>query len=155
MPSIWQGWVGGKMDVKKVTILVKRAAILAEKLAVPVLAPYDLTLSQYRVLKYLLDAEPATVRQVDVEYAFDMTNPTVTGIVTNLESAGWVTRVRNPHDARSKVICLTDKATSLHGELNDLGAQIDGRLTERLTEKEAARLAVLLDKMLGEGGGRR
>lgn len=41
-----------------------------------------------------------------------MTNPTVTGLIQKLEKSGFVKRVANPEDKRSKLLELTEYAES-------------------------------------------
>lgn len=133
----------------KIFILAKKAALEFDKLSIPLFAPYDLTPSQYKVLRYLFLEEPETVRQIDIERFFSMTNPTVTGILQNLEKKDWVQRIPNPRDSRSKVICLTEKALGQREELLHLSDQLEDTLTAPLSQEEKQQLILLMNKMLG------
>ena len=134
----------------KVAILIKQTVLLADKIANPVLAPYDLTPSQYKVIKFLYSQPPATVRQIDIEQYFSLRNPTVTGILQNLEKNGWIERIANPNDARSKVISITKKALSQKNKMDSLGDQIESKLTKNLNSTEHKQLISLLKKVLEE-----
>ena len=131
---------------EKVAILIKQVLLLADKIAYPILAPYDLTPSQYKVIKFLYSNSPATVRQTDIEKHFLLRNPTVTGILQNLEKNGWIERVQNPDDARSKVISPSQKAVSCRAEMENLGDKIEQELTKALSEEEYSQLINLLQK---------
>jgi DNA-binding MarR family transcriptional regulator len=136
------------MDINSIAILIKRASLEFDKLASPVLSEYDITPSQFKVLKLVMRSPEATVRQVDVERHFSMTNPTVTGLVNNLEKNGLVKRVPNPKDARSKVIVLTDKTKDSQAELLKVGAALEDEFTQRLDGEEKEQLRELLKKLL-------
>lgn len=135
-------------DSDKVAILVKKAALAFDKLANPVLGQYGLTVSQYKILKFLYTQPLRKSRMVDIENCYSLTHPTTLGLLENLEKKGFVTRVPNPEDARSKLISLTEKADAMQDELVSLGSTFANELTVNLTEKEKQRLAQLLQKLL-------
>ena len=133
----------------KVAILVKKASLEFEKIANPFFAEYDLTASQYRILKFLYAQPTRTTRVVDLERAYSMTHPTTLGLIEALERKGFTTRIENPNDARGKLVALTEKADSLQNELEALGEKIEMKLTERLSKDERECLLGLLQKLLG------
>ena len=135
---------------EKAAILIKQAVLLADKIAYPILEPYELTSSQYKVIKFLYANPPASVRQIDIEEHFSLRNPTVTGILQNLEKNGWIERLPNPEDARSKVISVTKKALNLKDEMDNLGDTIESELTKNLSEDEHEELVFLLKKILDD-----
>lgn len=139
---------GNPMQQERIVILIKKLALETDKQALAILAPVDLTLSQYKIIKYLFIREGESVRQVDIERYYSMTNPAVTGILQNMESKGWITREANPEDSRSKIIKLTSMAVSRKGELYNYGSRIEDSLVHDLTEKEQETLASLLGKLV-------
>lgn len=132
----------------KIFVLIKKAALEFDKLSIPLFAPYELTPSQYKILRLLYLEEPESVRQIDIEKSFSMTNPTVTGLLNNLEKKEWIQRIPNPNDSRSKVIRLTAKAENLRNELLDISEQLEDMLTDNLNEQEKDQLIELMNKML-------
>ena len=136
------------MAMDKAAILVKRAALEFDKISNPIFAQYDLTASQYKILKYLFSQEDGTARIVDMEREYSMTHPTTLGLVDALEGKGFVTRVLNPNDARGKLVALTDKSRAMETELLELGDAIEDKLTQNLSEDEKAQLVALLLKLL-------
>lgn len=136
------------MDVNSIAVLVKRASLEFDKMAAPRLQKFDITPSQYKVLKLVARSPEHTVRQVDVERVFSMTNPTVTGLVHNLENKGFIKRVPNPHDARSKVIDLTDRGLAIKDDLLSVGNELEEEFTRNLTEDEKHEARVILRKLL-------
>lgn len=136
------------MTNDRVAILIKKVALVIEKLSNPILAPYELTHSQYKILKFLCQNQNQPIRQTDIEKLFSMTNPTVTGILQNLEKKGLVVRIQNPDDKRSKLLMLTERAAPMKDELKLIGESLERQVTENLTEEEKGQLIALLNKIL-------
>ena len=84
------------MKEDRIAILIKRIALSIDKFAGQVLAPYELSNTQYKIIKFLYRQPDTAVRQTDIENEFFLTNPTVTGIIQNLEKKGLVQRIPNP-----------------------------------------------------------
>lgn len=136
------------MNINRIAILIKIASLEFEKISNPILAEYDLTAAQYRILKFLYSRQTETARVVDIEKQCSITHPTVLGLLDNLEKKGFVSRIANPEDARSKVVTLTEKTKLLQEELEGVGDKIDDILTANLTAFEKAQLKQLLQKLL-------
>lgn len=135
------------MKIDKIAILIKKLSLEFDKIAIPIVGSYDLTPSQYKIIKYLIHNEDNIIRQRDIEKVFSMTNPTVTGILQNLEKNGWIKRIENKDDARSKVIKLTDKALYQKDDLYKIGEKIENKLVSGLDKDEQVELKRLLNKL--------
>ena len=135
------------MRSDKIAILIKRKALLIDKFAGQVLAGCELTNTQYKIIKFLYANMDNAVRQADIEERFSLTNPTVTGIIVNLEKKELVRRVPNPQDKRSKLLVLTEKAMEIKDELYQMGEAIEAHTTQNLTEDECDELIRLLNKI--------
>ncbi len=140
------------MSINKVAVLVKKAALEFDKLSNAHFAAYDLTASQYRMLKYLYAQPSRTARVVDLERHYSMTHPTTLGLLVALEKKGFTKRVDNPNDARGKLVALTEKADAMQGPLEELGDRLEDQLTEKLSGKERTQLIRLLNKLVGSFG---
>lgn len=138
------------MSSDKVAILIKKAALVIEKLSNHELAPYELTHTQYKILMLLYRHQDCPLRQIDIETHFAMTNPTVTGIVQNLEKKGLVQRISNPDDRRSKLLTLTERASAMQKELHAIGEELEHQVTANLSEDESRQLIELLKKILSD-----
>ena len=136
------------MNHERIVILIKKLALESDKQALAILAPAELTPSQFKIIKFLFWQGDTHIRQVDIEKHFSMTNPTVTGLLKNLEEKGWIRREVNPKDSRSKIICLTDAALTRKEELYTYGEQIEEALIHDLTEEEREMLEKLLKKLV-------
>lgn len=136
------------MNGDRIAVLIKTASIEFDKMANPILAEYDLTASQCRVLKFLFMQQTQSARIVDIEKECVITHPTVLGLLDSLEKKGFVSKIVNPKDARSKLISLTPKAKEMQTELEATVAEIDHRWVQNLSEQERKELQKLLQKLL-------
>ena len=75
------------MDTNKVAILLKKASLAAERVQGPILQGYGLTVSQYKILKYLYAAPEDSVRLVDLEDFYSMTHPAVIDVIKETVTA--------------------------------------------------------------------
>ena len=132
----------------KIAVLIKKLSLEIDKLSNPILEPYDLTNSQFKILKFLLNSPENSIRQVDVEKYFSMTNPTVTGLVQTLEKKGLIERKINPNDSRSKILCPTEKTMKMKNLLYKLGDELEKKFTSVLNPDEKETLMQLLKKLL-------
>ena len=135
------------MNQDKVSILVKRGALECEKIATPLLGKYGITLSQFKVLKYLGSAPADSVRLMDLEVFFSFTHPTAIGIVQNLEKKELVARTQDPDRSRVRYITLTEKGNTLQDELTEAADRIEEEMTRELSDEERKQLIRLLKKM--------
>ncbi len=138
------------MSEDKISVLIKKSALIFDKYANQLLTSYQLTNSQFRVLMILYKAPSCTVRQVDIEEAFSMTNPTVTGLIQNLEKRNFVKRVVNPADKRSKLLVLSEYAESKRDEFITLADSLEKEMTVGLSETEVEILSEMLKKVIAK-----
>ena len=136
------------MNTNRIAVLIKNASIEFDKMANPILVDYDLTASQCRILKFLFLQQNQSARIVDIEKECAITHPTVLGLLDSLEKKGFILKITNPKDARSKLISLTPKAKDMQHELEIVVAKIDHAWVEHLSEQERKELQKLLQKLL-------
>lgn len=136
------------MERNKVSVLIKKSSLIFDKYVNQLLAPYQLSSSQFRILMILYKSPACSVRQTDIEAAFSMTNPTVTGLVRNLEKKGLVEKIDNPEDKRSRFLVLTEYAESRRNEFLSLADGIEKEMTDGLSETEITVLSELLLKVI-------
>lgn len=89
--------------------LIKLIGDAIETRANQKLKHYDMTLSQGRILAYLYSRDGMKTSQKDMEDYFQVTHPTIIGILKRLESKGFITSEFDTIDKRIKNIYLTDK----------------------------------------------
>ncbi len=135
------------MGNESIAVMVERASLKFNKIAYQVLASYCVTPSQFRIMDFVIENPNDSVRQIDIENYFSLTNPTVTGIVQNLEKNGFIKKIPNPNDGRSKVLHITEKGFELQKNLEKLNNEMENRFTEKLNSEEKAQLLALLKKI--------
>ncbi len=88
----------------------------------PFLEPLGLTFPQYLVLLELLNGSPLSVGTLGAR--LDMDTGTITPLLKRLETAGFVTRTRDPDDERRVLVDLTPRAESIRDEIWNIGQKI-------------------------------
>lgn len=118
----------------------------------PLLEPLGLTHPQYLVMLALWGEAPMSVKAI--AEAIQLDSPTLSPLLKRLESAGLVTRRRDPRDERTLIVDLTDAGRALRREAERIPPAVVDRLgvepadLEELREvlgrvNEAARRAAL------------
>ena len=138
------------METNKIAILIKKVSLEFNKISNPYFLKYNLSASQYKIIKYLYSQNSGTARVVDLEKYYSMTHSTTLGLLDELEKNGYTRRVDNPNDKRGKLVALTNKAVNMKTELIKLGEDIENQLTQQLKPKEKAELTRLLLKLIKE-----
>ena len=110
----------------------------------------DLTSSQADVLGYVArsEREGRIIQQVDVERRFNLSNPTVTGIIQRMEAKGFITREVSTTDKRCKYLHTTKQTEELHKYAEKKRKETHDLLTQDFTETEKEELYRLLEKAL-------
>lgn len=135
--------------MKKIAILIKKSSLEFDKIANKALQPFGISHTQFLILKFLYLNDDRIIKQIDLEKHLSMSNPTITGILKNMEKNGLIKRMAHPEDRRSRSILLTEKSQKLKPALFLLGDQLEAELTKNLSDKEKEQTVVLLSKMLG------
>jgi len=111
-----------------------------EKKANQTLKQFDLTLSQARILFYLHDHNEATTSQKDLEDFFEVTHPTIIGILNRLEGKCFIRSETNSKDKRVKNIFLTDKGINLFCSMDHFRKTIEQKMIQDLTSDQIREL---------------
>ena len=111
----------------------------------PVLEPLGLTHPQYLVMLALWERSPRRVS--DIGHALLLEPATLSPLLERLESAGLVTRERDPDDGRALAVGLTDAGQALREKALAVPGKIVARLGMPIAELEQTRDALtrLLD----------
>ncbi len=96
----------------------------------------DLTSTQAHVLIYLYKNKNNIINQRDIERKFELTNPTVNGILNRLENKGFIKRVVSDIDARNKEISLTDKSISLINAMKKSAKKMEDKMIAGISKDD-------------------
>jgi DNA-binding MarR family transcriptional regulator len=106
---------------------LQRTAALLEQQLLQFFKPWDLTPTQYNVLRILRGAAPSGLPCREVGNRMVTPVPDVTRLLDRLESKGWVARGRAEADRRVVLTTITPSGEELLGE-------IDRPLSEQMEE---------------------
>ena len=105
----------------------------------------DLTGQQSFIIRYLSERNGEVVYPKDIEKRFNLTHPTVSGLLQRLESKGFLTCEPDPDDRRYKRIFLTEKADECQKEIWQHIQSIERTMTRGMSESDVEMLVRLLD----------
>lgn len=131
---------------------IKRISNALERKRTLDLEDMDLTSSQAFVLGYLIRNREEAVTPGDICRHFDLSHPTVTGILQRLECKGFLTYVEDSNDRRKKQICVTEKALDVHQHARERCQETESLVTGSMTEEELRTLVALLDRVIANIG---
>jgi DNA-binding MarR family transcriptional regulator len=111
------------------------ATIAVNRTYKPMLDALGLTYPQYLVLSTLWEQDGVAVSAIADRLSLEPS--TITPLVKRLESAGFLTRERNPKDERQVIVRLTDKSRPLYEKtacLTDTLLERSGLSPQKLTK---------------------
>lgn len=120
------------------------AAREVTKLYRPYLDVLNLTYTQYITMMVLWECGECSVKALGDKLYLD--SGTLTPVLKNMESKGFVRRVRSREDERMLIVTLTDEGRALKERAKSVPAQVGSCI--RLTPEEAKMLYRLLYKLL-------
>lgn len=103
----------------------------------PLLEPMGLTHPQYLVMLALWGAAPMSVRAI--AEAVQLDSPTLSPLLKRLESAGLISRRRDPRDERNLLIDLTAAGRALRRQAERIPPAVVERLGVSLADLEELR----------------
>ncbi|WKW13408.1 MarR family transcriptional regulator [Pseudogemmatithrix spongiicola] len=106
------------------------------------LEPYDLTLTQYNVLRVLRGADSTGLCRNEIRDRLVTRMPDVTRLLDRMEDAGLIHRVRSTEDRRQVNTTLTPKGRKLVNELDAPMAKVH---EQQLGHLDAKQLKTLID----------
>lgn len=85
-----------------------------------------MTFSQMRTI-YVLEKSGGQLTQKKIAELMDVSHPTVVGIVSRMEKAGYVVCEKDPDDHRNKIVTLTELALDKNREGRENHRRADAR----------------------------
>lgn len=103
----------------------------------------DLTAAQGHIMAFLaFRPEPPCAR--DIEEAFQLTHPTVSGLLSRLEKKGFVESRPDEHDRRIKRLHILPKGRDVLATMHQTIETTEQLLTQDFTEEEIAQFSAFL-----------
>ena len=116
------------------------------------LASMDLTASQGHILAYIAHS-PMPPCPKDLEEAFRLSHPTVSGLLSRLEKKGFIAITPDPADRRCKRVSLEVKGQECMAKMDATIAASEAKLVENFTEEEKQLFASFLHRAIHNLGG--
>ena len=111
----------------------------------------ELTAAQGHIMGYLNHCEEPPCPR-DVEERFQLSHPTVSGILSRLEQKGFVELYPDAKDRRCKRIRVLPKGVECHQRIHEIIAANEERLVMDFTEAEREQFRQLLTRAIANMG---
>jgi DNA-binding MarR family transcriptional regulator len=137
---------------KAVVIAILRSADRLRRRGEALLAPHDVTLQQFNVLRILRGARPEGLCTLAIAERMIEQTPGITRLIDRLEKKGLVRRVRSEEDRRQVWCRITPAGERLLARLDHPVEQFDRAAVRGLSPADQDQLSALLGQLQGEPG---
>ena len=112
----------------------------------------DLTSAQGHIMGYLAHrGQPPCPK--DIEEAFHLSHPTVSGLLSRLEKKGFVELRTDDQDRRCKRVYVLPKGKECHETMHQTIESIENRLVSGFSPEEQQQFEAFLDRAIANMGG--
>jgi DNA-binding MarR family transcriptional regulator len=129
---------------QEAVVAIERTADLVLRRYDRALAPFDVTVAQYNVLRILRGAKGQPLPTLEVAERMIQQTPGVTRMIDRLEGKGLVARQACPHDRRIVYCVITEAGMDLLARTDDLINRIDDEFGEAVAPDQ---LTALVDAL--------
>lgn len=116
------------------------------------LTSMDLTAAQGHIMGFITHAQTPPCPR-DIEEAFHLSHPTVSGLLSRLEKKGFIESRPDEKDRRSKRIYVLPKGMELNETMHKTILETEERLVGGFTEEEKALFHEFLQRAIRNTGG--
>lgn len=127
-------------------VLLKNISDAVETAANTELAPFGLTVSQYRYLEYLQQF-PSGVAAKELGAYFKVSQPTVAGVLKRLKAKGYIRAETSPEDERAKIVSITPEGRGVTAQAALHKANTEELILHTLSPAERETVKTLLGKI--------
>jgi len=115
------------------------------------LAQMDLTAAQGHIMGYLVHS-PMPPCSRDIEEAFHLSHPTVSGLLSRLEKKGFIEFRPDAEDRRCKRIYILPKGQECHEVMHNTILQVENRMVEGFSDEEKDLFLHFLERSIANMG---
>ena len=137
---------------KAVVLAILRTADRWRRQGEALLAPHDVTLQQFNVLRILRGARPEGLCTLTIAERMIEQTPGITRLIDRLEKKGLVRRARSAEDRRQVWCRITPAGERVLARLDDPVEQFDRAAVRHLSPADQEQLTALLGQLHGEPG---
>ena len=116
------------------------------------LASMDLTAAQGHIMGYISHQQTPPCAK-DIEEFFQLSHPTVSGLLSRLEKKGFIAFCPDPDDRRCKRIYLLPKGLQLKETMHQTILTTEAQLVQGFTQEEQLQFRDLLTRAIENLGG--
>jgi len=109
------------------------------------LAPLGITHRQSQVLAWLVHR--GEMSQCELACCMEIEAPTLAGIITRMESAGWIKRRACSRDRRKKLVRIEPAAEPVWAQIAECAQRVRSAATAGLDDEQTERLRSLLEQI--------
>ena len=115
------------------------------------LASMELTAAQGPILGFI-EHSPQPPCSRDIEEAFQLSHPTVSGLLARLEKKGFIEFRPDPNDRRCKRIYILPKGHACHETMHRIIQENEAKVVSGFTEEEKELFAQFLTRSIANMG---
>ena len=115
------------------------------------LARMDLTAAQGRVMGYLAHRKEAPCSR-DIEEEFQLSHPTVSGLLSRLEKKGFIEFRPDEQDRRCKRIYISPRGKECTDRMHAIILENEARMVQGFTDEEREQFRSFLDRAIRNMG---
>lgn len=130
---------------------LKRLHFCTDQAITEAVSAMDLTAAQGHILAYLFH-HPQPPCPKDIEDAFRLSHPTVSGLLQRLEKKEFIVIRADEEDRRCKRIFLTAKGDACHRQIHAVIDETEAFLVRDFSPQERAEFSRLLNKAIANMG---
>ncbi len=116
------------------------------------LAQMDLTSAQGHILAYL-SHQPSPPCPKDIEEAFHLSHPTVSGLLGRMEKKGFIALRMDEKDKRSKRVDILPKGQECLERMHQTILENEKKIVQGFTEAEQEQFSAFLERAIANMGG--
>lgn len=116
------------------------------------LAQMGLTASQGHIMGFL-SRSPSPPCPHDIEQAFQLSHPTVSGLLNRLEKKEFIALRPDPDDKRCKRVYILPRGEACNQHMHETMDKIENQIVSDFTPEEQALFTGLLDRAITNMGG--
>ena len=116
------------------------------------LGEMELTAAQGHIMGFLAHRKQPPCSK-DIEEAFQLSHPTVSGLLARLEKKGFIEFRPDPEDRRCKLIYVMPKGQECNEKIHNTILNNEERIVQGFTEEEQMQFATFLERAIDNMGG--
>lgn len=113
-----------KEDVlaEELPVSIMKASTQIKGVYEALLEPYGIGFFSYQILRHLWKEDRMAIKEMTLALSLPVSQ--LNGAIAELEGKGFITRLVNPDDGRSRILCLTEKGRNTQQSAQRLGRQL-------------------------------